>query len=108
MIHRLTRRYNLLPPNDYFTATSRSAAVQLENNRSLPRRVGVATRAVPAGRAGGSGGSYLVLLLHLHAVLGPWLYLRDFLSEEEAQASHECVCCLIYGWRGSQLLLGIT
>jgi len=52
--------------------------------------------------------SYLVLVLHLHAVLGPWLYLRDFLPQEEAQASHECICCLIYGWRGSQLLLSVT
>lgn len=52
--------------------------------------------------------TYLVLILHLHAVLGPWLYLCDFLPQEEAQASHECICCLIYGWRGSQLLLSVT
>lgn len=62
----------------------------------------------PLYRQEGPEGPYLVLVLHLHAVLGPWLYLCDFLSEEEAQASHECICCLIYGRRGSQLLLSVT
>lgn len=52
--------------------------------------------------------AYLIFILYLHAILVTWLYFCDFLSKEETQTSHECVCCLIYRWRWAKFLFNIT